>query len=157
MGTPELFGPICLVFLVRLSQIELRRTDCRLYKPRSICLFMLCSSSNSQVRKPKSLPFNNKVSKISDLKCYQLATLIARQTSQMSEQNVMRLGGELYELQRRGLKDMRLSDQSDALSLRLQVTRDMQNAEFRWRKRLLKLLGKGRGGSGLRYVLSMSH
>ena len=55
----------------------------------------------------------------------------------------MVMGGELYEIKRRGIQGMKLNDSEDALSMRLKLTKELQHAEKRWRDRLLKVLDKG--------------
>lgn len=87
--------------------------------------------------------FNSKVQKVSDITCYSLAAVLGRQTPNLTEQSLMVMGGELYEIKRRSLQHMKLSDSSDALSLRLKLTKELQHAEKRWRDRLLKVLHKG--------------
>lgn len=47
--------------------------------------------------KPKSLKFSKQTSRVSDLSPYLLACVLCRATPDLTEQTIMRLGGELYE------------------------------------------------------------
>ena len=58
---------------------------------------------NLGLRKPKSLEFTAKISKVSDLKPYMLASLLGRAHQCITEQSVMCIGGELYELRKRAV------------------------------------------------------
>ena len=94
---------------------------------------------NLGLRKPKSLEFTAKISKVSDLKPYMLASLLGRAHQCITEQSVMCIGGELYELRK-------VSDNSKSLELRLRLTRELQHSEQKWRNRMLQILEQGRTG-----------
>jgi len=107
----------------------------------------------SNRRKPKNLVFNSKVTKINDIKTYHLATVLGRQHDGLTEQSLMVMGGELFEISRRGLQNMKLTDSHDSLNMRLQLTKELQSAEKRWRDRLLKILEKGLAFKGKKVAL----
>ena len=101
---------------------------------------------NLGLRKPKSLEFTAKISKVSDLKPYMLASLLGRAHQCITEQSVMCIGGELYELRKRAVQSMKVSDNSKSLELRLRLTRELQHSEQKWRNRMLQILEQGRTG-----------
>lgn len=47
--------------------------------------------------KPKALKFSKQISRVSDLSPYLLGCVLCRATPDLTEQTIMRLGGELYE------------------------------------------------------------
>lgn len=103
------------------------------------------TSSSIQLRKAKALQLNNKITKIGDLKVYQLATSVARCYDCVTEQVLMTIGGELFELKRHALSQIKIED-SKALQLKVALAERLQAAERQWRERLIGILEKGRGG-----------
>lgn len=97
------------------------------------------------LRKPKSCVLSARVQKIADLRPYMLATVLARQHDVLSEQTLMVLGGELFELRRHALASFKAGDTHESLSIRMDLTKDLQQAEKRWRDRLIQLLELGWG------------
>eukprot|EP00435_Cladocopium_sp_Y103_P059594 s902_g21.t1 len=95
--------------------------------------------------KPNACQIHSKIFKIGDLKPYLLALILSRQHTNLNEQSLMVMGGELYEIRKRGLQNMRLSDTSDSLQMKLAMTKELQSAEKRWRDRLLQILSKVAG------------
>ena len=57
----------------------------------------------------------------------------------------MLCGGEMYELKRHSLSNIKLADNSQSLEIRVALAKELQWAEKRWRDRLLKLLEQGLG------------
>lgn len=55
----------------------------------------------------------------------------------------MQIGGESYEVQRRALSQMKLTDSSNSLEVRVKLTKQLAASEKKWRDRLLTLLTKG--------------
>ena len=95
------------------------------------------------LRKPNACQIGPKIFKIGDLKPYHVALILSRQHTNLNEQSLMVMGGELYEIRRRSLQNWRLSDTSDSLQMKLAMTKELQSAEKRWRDRLLQILSKG--------------
>lgn len=58
----------------------------------------------------------------------------------------------MYEVRRQAVQQLRLTDSSDSLEMRLACTKEMQSAERRWRARLLQLLEKGWLGCLCRFL-----
>ena len=108
------------------------------------CPFALHHCLCLQFRKPKALKFGVKINKVSDLKCYHLATILARQHGSLTEQSLMLCGGEMFELKRHALANIKLTDNSQSLEIRVSLAKELQWAEKRWRDRLLSILTKGR-------------
>lgn len=107
----------------------------------SVCFKLL--SVLSYLRKPKTLVLSGKVQEIADLRVYYLCTILGRQHGSLTENSLMKCGGEIYELQRRSLASMKLSDSSNSLQVRVKLTKQLTTSEKRWRDRLLQLLEKG--------------
>lgn len=65
---------------------------------------------------------------------------------QLTEQSLMRMGGEEFELSRKKFASMRLTDSSDSLEIKYRMTREMESTDKRFRDRLLALLKEGHEG-----------
>ena len=73
----------------------------------------------SRLRKEKSLQLGKNISKVGDLKAFVLATCLARVHPQVTEQQLMRVGGEAFELRRKALSEFRVSDTAESLNIRV--------------------------------------
>lgn len=93
-----------------------------------------------------------RVQKIADLRPYMLATVLARQHEALSEQTLMVLGGELFEIRRHSLASFKAMDTAESLSVRVDLSKELQRAEKRWRERLIQLLELGWGQRNLKSV-----
>lgn len=111
---------------------------------------MACSLLTDLLRKAKALKFTNKVNKVSDLKPYYLCCLLGRQHAALSEQTLMLLGGELFQIRKQAVQQLRLGDNDASLQMRLRLTKEQQVAEHKWRSRLLQILELGRATGGLK-------
>lgn len=80
---------------------------------------------------------------MSDLKPFLLSTALARVHGAVTEAQLMRCGGEVYELRRRALQEFKVSDTSRSLNIRLALAEKLQMAEKIWRERLIKILTQG--------------
>lgn len=101
--------------------------------------------TQTALRKAKALQLSGKVQKISDLGVYALCSVLGRQHGSLTEQSLMVIGGEAYEIQRRQLTQLKLSSDPDSLQVKVQLTKTLGLAEKRWRDRLLSILDKGSG------------
>lgn len=97
------------------------------------------------LRKAKQLQFTSKIQKISDLKPFHLAAVLARQHDILTEQAIMLMGGELWVLRTRAVNTLKMSDNEKALEVRLKLCKEAQDAERRWRERMLQILDKSQG------------
>jgi len=80
---------------------------------------------------------------VNDLKAMVLATTIARSHPILTEQKIMTLGGERYELRRRALSEFRVGDTAESLNIRCALAGQVQSAEKVWRSRMIKILEQG--------------
>ncbi len=94
-------------------------------------------------RKAKNLQIVKNICKMGDLKPYVMATALARMHPTLTEQSLMNMGGELYELRRRHLADFKVTDSSQSLSLRLQLSQSLANAESSWKGNMMEILKQG--------------
>ena len=101
----------------------------------------------SRLRKEKSLQLGKNISKVGDLKAFVLATCLARVHPQVTEQQLMRVGGEAFELRRKALSEFRVSDTAESLNIRVALASSMASAEKLWKGRMLKILDKGAVGA----------
>ncbi len=72
-----------------------------------------------------------------------ICTVLGRQHGCLTETALMQIGGESYEVQRRALSQMKLTDSSNSLEVRVKLTKQLAASEKKWRDRLLTLLTKG--------------
>ena len=77
-----------------------------------------------------------------DLKPMLLAALAQIHPS-ITQQQLMRCGGESFELRRRALQEFKVSDSSHSLNIRLSLAQRLQSAEKAWKSRMLQVLSKG--------------
>ncbi|CAL1135032.1 unnamed protein product [Cladocopium goreaui] len=101
------------------------------------------SSPKGGRRKAKSLKLTSKHVKISDLRCAHVATILAFQHGSLSPQSLMTVGGECYELRKHSLNNLKLTESTRALELRVDLTKEVHHYEKKWRDRLLNLLEAG--------------
>lgn len=98
-----------------------------------------------QLRKPKNLSLGGKITKVADLRVYQLSTALARVHPCMTEMKLMAMGGELYEMKKHSLSQVKVEENESSLKIKVRLASLLQVAERAWRERLIGLLTKGVG------------
>lgn len=111
------------------------------------------------LRKPKNLALGGKITRVSDLRVYQLSTALARAHPCVTEMKLMSIGGELYEMKKHALSQVKMgAEDASSLKVKVQLASMLQLSEHAWRERLIGLLTKGDGfpwGEGQSVPLSI--
>lgn len=117
--------------------------------------FTYGSRPASDLRKPKSLTLPKSIAKVEDLKPMLLATSLAQIHPSITQQTLMRCGGESFELRRRALQEFKVSDSSHSLNIRLSLAQRLQSSEKAWKSRMLQILSQGQ--VAISYVWGVSY